>query len=161
VLDLGCGSGACGVAAAKAGCQVVAVDINPAAVRCTRMNTLLNEVEHRVDVRHGDLFEPVGNERFDLILFNPPYYRGNPRDALDHAWRSPDVMERFAAQLADHLTPGGRALLILSTDGDPGAYLTSLQTSGFTTTTVASRDFHNEEMRIYQVALARAERAAC
>ena len=31
-----------------------------------------------------------------LVLFNPPYYRGVPRSALDHAWRSPDVIERFS-----------------------------------------------------------------
>jgi len=31
------------------------------------------------------------SERFDVVLFNPPYYRGVPRNALDHAWRSPDL----------------------------------------------------------------------
>ncbi|MBV9578159.1 MAG: methyltransferase, partial [Chloroflexi bacterium] len=74
VLDLGSGSGACGLAAARRGCQVVAVDINPSAVRCTRVNALLNNLE--VDVRQGDLFAPVESERFDVVLFNPPYYRG-------------------------------------------------------------------------------------
>jgi release factor glutamine methyltransferase len=149
VLDLGSGSGAAGVAAAKRGCAVTAVDINPAAVRCTRINALLNDVD--IDVRQGDLFSPVTTERFDVVLFNPPYYRGVPRDALDHAWRSSDVPERFAADLASHLAPGGHALLVLSSDGDCQGFLGSLERIGLSSETVAMRDFTNEVMRVYRV----------
>jgi len=149
VLDLGSGSGACGIAAARRGCAVVAVDINPAAVRCTTVNALLNDVD--VDVRQGDLFAPVQGERFDVILFNPPYYRGVPRDGLDHAWRSPDVIERFSLELADHLTPGGYALLVLSSDGEQSAFLDALGSAGFNWSPMARRDFGNEQMTIYRV----------
>jgi len=152
VLDLGTGSGAGAVAAARAGCTVVAVDINPEAVRCARINALLNQVEGRVEARLGDLFAPVAGERFDVVLFNPPYYRGQPRDALDYAWRSPDVIERFAADLGDHLAPGGRALLVLSSDGEPRAFLQALDAEGFSCRAVAQHDFVNEQMRVYQVA---------
>jgi HemK-related putative methylase len=152
VLDLGSGSGAGAVIAARAGCQVVAVDINPHAVRCTRINALLNEVEARVDARQGDLFAPVPGERFDVVLFNPPYYRGVPRDALDHAWRSPDVIERFAAGLDGHLARGGHALLVLSSDGEHNSFLSALEACGFRSTVVAERDFLNEQMWVYQVA---------
>jgi len=151
VLDLGTGSGAAGIAAAKAGSAVIAVDINPEAVRCARINALLNHVEGRIDVRQGDLFEPVIDERFDLILFNPPYYRGTPRDALDHAWRSPDLIERFAAQLGAHLQTDGRALLVLSSDGEHAGFLQALTANGFAHTTRAKRDFGNEHMWIYEV----------
>jgi SAM-dependent methyltransferase len=105
-LDMGTGSGAGALFAAFEGFDVVAVDVNPAAVRCARTNALLNRLEAHIDVREGDLFEPVQGERFDLVLFNPPFFRGPPQDALDQAWRSPDVMERFAAGLPGHLTPG-------------------------------------------------------
>jgi release factor glutamine methyltransferase len=149
VLDLGCGSGAAGVAAAKRGCAVTAVDINPSAVRCTRINALLNQVE--IDVRQGDLFAPVTDERFDVVLFNPPYYRGVPRDGLDRAWRSTDVPERFAAELISHLSPGGHALLVLSSDGDGETFLRALQTNAFRREVVAARDFTNEVMQVYRV----------
>jgi HemK-related putative methylase len=149
VLDLGSGSGACGIAAARRGCQVTAVDINPSAVRCTRINALLNNVD--LDIRQGDLFAPVADERFDMVLFNPPYYRGVPRDGLDHAWRSADVPERFAAELASHLAPHGRALVVLSSDGDPDAFLGALTYHGLDRPVVAQRDFINEVMSIYQV----------
>jgi release factor glutamine methyltransferase len=149
VLDLGSGSGAAGVLAAKRGAQVVAVDINPAAVRCSQINALVNDVA--VDVRQGDLFEPVQGERFDVVLFNPPYYRGVPQDGLDHAWRSPDVIERFSAGLADHLTPSGHALLVLSSDGEQSAFLQALATNGCTYRAIAERDFGNEQMTVYWV----------
>jgi release factor glutamine methyltransferase len=149
VLDLGSGSGACGLAAARRGCRVVAVDINPSAVRCTRVNALLNNVD--VDVRHGDLFAPVVPDRFDVILFNPPYYRGVPRDNLDRAWRSADVPERFAAELRSHLTPRGHALVVLSSDADPDVFLDCLDRNGLQHQVAARRDFVNEVMTVYQV----------
>jgi len=149
VLDLGSGSGACGLAAARRGCSVVAVDINPSAVRCTRVNALLNDLD--VDVRHGDLFAPVADERFDVVVFNPPYYRGVPRDSLDHAWRSLDVPERFAAQLAAHLTSGGYALVVLSSDADPDMFLHCLSHHNLRHRVAAQRDFLNEVMTIHRV----------
>jgi release factor glutamine methyltransferase len=149
VLDLGCGSGVAGLAAAMRGCGVVATDINPSAVRCARINALLNDLE--TDVRLGDLFAPVADERFDLVLFNPPYYRGMPRDPLDHAWRSTDVGERFAAQLGTHLAPGGQALVVLSSDGDGGGLLDALDGSGLVREIVATRDFTNEVMYLHRI----------
>src|SRR5205823_1604642 len=103
-LDMGTGSGIGAVFAARAGYRVVGVDLNPEAVRCARINALMNRLEDRLEAREGDLFAPVAGERFDLILFNPPFFRGEPRDALDMAWRSVDVLERFAEGLPSALT---------------------------------------------------------
>ncbi len=150
-LDMGTGSGVGAVFAARAGYLVVAVDINAEAVRCTQINVLLNRLAGQVDVRHGDLFAPVAGERFDLILFNPPFYRGAPQDALDYAWRGVDVFERFAAGLPTALAPGGRALLVLSTDGDAAGMLAALAAQGLVYTVAAQRDLGNEVLSIYQV----------
>lgn len=149
-LDMGTGSGVGAVFAARAGYSVVAVDINPEAVRCARINALLNRVEAQVDVRQGDLFAPVAGERFDLVLFNPPFYRGAPKDALDHAWRGVDIFERFAAGLPAALAPGGRALLVLSTDGDAAGMLHALETQGLSHQVVARRELGNESLTIHQ-----------
>lgn len=151
VLDMGTGSGACAVAAARHARRVVAVDINPAAVRCATINALLNHVEHRIEVRHGDLFAPVAGERFDLILFNPPFLRGMPRDDRDRAWRSPDIAERFAAGLGDHLKPGGAALLLLSTFGEAGVFLEEFRTRGFAISVLAEQRFVNERLAIFRL----------
>jgi methylase of polypeptide subunit release factors len=59
VLDMGTGSGIQAITAACLGARVVAVDVLPAAVRCTRINALLNSVETQIDARQGTLFAPV------------------------------------------------------------------------------------------------------
>jgi release factor glutamine methyltransferase len=152
VLDMGTGSGVCAVFAARHAQRVVAVDINPAAVRCAAINALLNDVEHKIDVRQGDLFAPVHGERFDLVLFNPPFLRGAPRDHRDRAWRSSDAAERFASGLAAHLKPGGAALVLLSTFGDCGAFLREFQDHGFEIAVHAERRFVNERLTLFRVA---------
>lgn len=151
VLDLGTGSGIGAVFAARRGSSVVAVDINPEAVRCARINALLNHADERIDVRLGDLFEPVECLQFDLVLFNPPYYRGTPRDNLDHAWRGQDVFERFAAGLDRALASGGYALLALSTDGDCHELLAELEAAGFRNEILEQTDLINEIVTIYAV----------
>jgi len=151
VLDLGTGSGVGAVFAARRGASVVAVDINPEAVRCARINALLNRVDDRVEVREGNLFEPVQGERFDLVLFNPPFYRGIPKDNLDRAWRGQGVFESFASQLAGMLTPKGYALVILSTDGDCAELLAELAETGFRYEIVEQKDLINEVVTIYAV----------
>jgi methylase of polypeptide subunit release factors len=127
------------------------VDINPEAVRCAIINSLLNHVEDRVDVRQGDLFAAAEGERFDLVLFNPPFFRGQPRDDLDHAWRGTDVMERFAAGLGAHLQPGGQALIVLSTDGDAAGMLDALRANGHAPRALAWRSLGNEVLTVYSI----------
>jgi release factor glutamine methyltransferase len=151
VLDMGTGSGVCAVFAANHARRVVAVDINTAAVRCAGINVLLNHLEHKIDVRHGDLFAPVPGERFDLILFNPPFLRGTPRDDRDRAWRSSDVAERFAAGLGSHLKPGGAALVLLSTFGDAPGFLEEFRKQSFAISVVAERRFVNERLAIFRL----------
>jgi HemK-related putative methylase len=151
VLDLGTGSGVCAVFAAKHARRVVAVDINPSAVRCAWINTLLNDLDHKVEVRHGDLFEPVAGERFDLILFNPPFVRGAPKDSRDGAWRSNDVAERYAAGLRAHLKPGGSALVLLSTFGDGRVFLREFHNQGFLIEVFAERRFVNERLTLFRL----------
>ena len=106
---MGTGSGVCAVFAARHARRVVAVDINPAAVRCAGINALLNDLEHKIEVRHGDLFAPVtrGALRSGSVQ---PAVRARARRGThrDRAWRSSDVAERFAAGLGAPLEAGRR-----------------------------------------------------
>ena len=101
VLDLGCGWGAVGVAAAKAAPRGSAVltDVNRRAAALARGNLRRNRVRN-AEVRVGSLFEPVPGERFDLIATNPPYHAGRP------------LLLELLAGAPDHLTPGGRLVLV-------------------------------------------------
>jgi HemK-related putative methylase len=151
VLDMGTGSGVCAVFAAKHAARVVAVDINPAAVRCAAINMLLNHVEDKVEVRQGDLFASVPGEQFDLILFNPPFLRGTPRDDRDRAWRSSDIAERFSAGLRELLKPAGFALVLLSTFGDAAHFLKEFYNAGLGISVLAERRFVNETLTIFKL----------
>jgi methylase of polypeptide subunit release factors len=72
VLDLGTGSGYLALAAAEHAARVVATDINPRALAIAALNARLNGID-KIDWRLGSLYEPVGDERFDLIVANPPF----------------------------------------------------------------------------------------
>lgn len=150
-LDLGTGSGASAVLMAARGARVVAVDLNPEAVRCVRINALLNRLEGAIDLRYGNLFAPVAGEIFDLVTFNPPFFRGIPKDDADLAWRSPDVLERFAAGLQEILAPEGAALLCLSTDGAGRELREDLASRGFVVEKVFAKDLGNEVVTLYAV----------
>ena len=150
-LDMGAGSGICSVVAARSARRVVAVDINPEAVRCTRINAVLNRVEDRIEVLQGDLFAPLGGRRFDVILFNPPFLQREPRDDADRAWASTDVAQRFATSLGAHLNPGGAALMLLSSFGDPNLFLEPLREQGFAVSELATREFVNERLAIFRI----------
>jgi release factor glutamine methyltransferase len=151
VLDMGTGSGVCAIAAAQYARRVVAVDIDETAVRCARINVLLNRMDSKVEVLRGDLFEPLSGRRFDVVLFNPPFLRGVPRHNADRAWRSPDVAERFAARLRTHLRPSGYALVLLSTFGEPRTFIEEFRRHDFTISIVSERSFINENLAILKL----------
>jgi release factor glutamine methyltransferase len=151
VLDMGTGSGVGAVFAARTARRVLAVDLNPRAVRSARINALLHGVDDRVEVREGDLFAPVGDERFDRVLFNPPFFRGEPHDMFERAFFATDVVERFAEHLRDHLVPGGQCLLLLSSSGDEARLLRAFTMRRFTVELAAHRDVRAEVLSLYRV----------
>ncbi len=151
-LDLGTGSGVQALVLASRGYRVDAVDLNGEAVRCARANAILNGLEHRIDVHHGDLFLPVRARRFDLIVFNPPFFRGEPQGKFDLSWRSLDVLPRFAQGIAGHLNPGGRAIVIWSSHEPEQSLLGPLAEAGLATRVLARRQVPIESMTIFEVA---------
>src|SRR5205823_4524865 len=148
-LDLGTGSGILGIVAAQWASKVIAIDLNPESVRCARANALLNDCDARFSVRLGDLFAPVGTEKFDVVLFNPPFYRGIPHSDRDRAWRSTDVVDRFARELPNYLQIRGRALVVLSTDGATDSFLGTFVRAGLFVSQIAVRAYPNETFTIY------------
>ena len=77
VLDMGCGYGTVGIAAAvfNPRLQVFMVDVNIRAVRLARRNAEINNAEN-VIVKRGNLYEPVKDLAFDCVLSNPPVTAG-------------------------------------------------------------------------------------
>jgi release factor glutamine methyltransferase len=123
VLDLGTGSGAIAVALASElpKAHVTATDLSPAALAVAARNAERNGVADRVAFLAGDGFAPVAGERFDLVASNPPYValrdeaglppelRHEPRAALFAGPDGTDLLRRLAAEVGEHLAPGGAA----------------------------------------------------
>ena len=120
VLDIGTGSGCIAIALAMniATASVTAVDISSAAIAVARLNAEKTGVS--VDFREGAIFEPVANERFDLIVSNPPYIPSSdidtlqpevrlfePLQALDGGGDGLDFYRMISVQAPEHLNPGG------------------------------------------------------
>ena len=127
VLDIGTGCGILAILAAKKAQHVVAVDINPYAIKCAQKNAKAQGVTEKVDFFQGDLFQPLANNRrFSLILFNSPYLPSEPGEEnswIGKAWsggpNGRNVIDRFIAGAPRWLTENGRVLLVQSSLSDP------------------------------------------
>ncbi|MEV6028517.1 HemK2/MTQ2 family protein methyltransferase [Streptomyces sp. NPDC052036] len=119
VLDLGTGTGALALTAARLGARVTAVDISWRAVFATRVNALLSR--QNISVRRGDLTSAVPGRSFDLVVSNPPYVpspcRAVPRGAArawDAGWDGRMVLDRICAAATTLLRPHGVLLMVQS-----------------------------------------------
>ena len=135
VLELGTGSGAIAVSAAKGGARsVTVVDVSRRALATAWLNARINGV--RVTPRRGDLFAPVADLRFDIIVSNPPYLpsRDIPRRGASRAWEGGTdgraLLDRICADVGRHLRPGGTVLLVHSSVNDVSRTLDDLERSG-------------------------------
>jgi SAM-dependent methyltransferase len=104
-LDLGTGSGVQSLLAARHAGRVVAVDVNPRALLLAEWTLALNGVDN-VELRHGDLFQPVEGDAFDLVVANPPFIvsperRWLYRDGVQGSAISQAVVEAAPSFLRD------------------------------------------------------------
>jgi release factor glutamine methyltransferase len=118
-LEIGSGTGVISVFAAKAGAtRVVAVDINPDAVK----NTAANFDRH--DVRNGTALLSNGFDKvtghFDVVTWNAPYHGSKPNDMLERGCADEGYRDirAFFAKVGDYLTPGGLVVFGFSESGD-------------------------------------------
>ncbi len=120
VLDLGSGSGALGIAAARGGAHVTAVELNPLAQVATLDNAARNDV--RVHLVAGDgLAALPPDARFDLLMSNPPWFEGEAEDAAALAFRAGTGLRFLHAlfeQAPRHLAAEGRLITVLGASAD-------------------------------------------
>jgi release factor glutamine methyltransferase len=122
VLDVGTGCGILGILAAKKARHVIAIDLNPHAVECAKMNAKHNKVINKMDILLGDLFQPLRqNQQFTLILFNAPYLPSSSDEEkswLSMAWAGGptgrQLIDCFISEAPKFLNKNGRILLVQS-----------------------------------------------
>jgi ribosomal protein L3 glutamine methyltransferase len=124
VLDLCTGSGCLAVLAALRfpDAAVDAVELSADALAVARINVANHGLSDRVRLAQGDLYAPLGDARYDLILTNPPYVDApgmaglppeclhEPRLALDGGADGLAIVRRIIAQAPQHLTDAGGLL---------------------------------------------------
>jgi predicted nicotinamide N-methyase len=122
VLDVGGGPGTLALYAATEGAErAVSTDINARARAFVEANAALNGVQ--VEARTGDLFAPMGDDRFDIVVSQPPFLV-HPHDVADvtylHAGaRGDDIALRILSDVGDNLEDGGVALVRFDVARDP------------------------------------------
>jgi release factor glutamine methyltransferase len=147
VLDMGTGCGIIGILAAKKAKEVVSTDLNPLAVDWAKMNAKLSKAADKIDIRLGDLFQPIKhNERFSLILFNAPYLPSNPDEEktwIGRAWAGGptgrQLIDRFIAETARYLREKGRILLVQSSLSNINKTLHKFREAGLKTRILAEK----------------------
>jgi release factor glutamine methyltransferase len=115
VLDLGTGSGAIAIALAHSRplWNVTASDISPACLEIAEHNAQRNQV-HNLQLLESDWFAQLGDQRFDLVVSNPPYIaeqdehlRFEPPTALSSGIDGMDAIRHLCGHVAQVLRPGG------------------------------------------------------
>jgi ribosomal protein L3 glutamine methyltransferase len=129
VLDLCTGSGCLAIIAAHAfpNAAIDAVDLSPEALEVARLNVDESGFADRITLYEGDLFAPLGKQRYDLIISNPPYvdgeamavlppeYRHEPALALAGGHDGLDIVRRILDEASEHLNSGGGLLCEIGT----------------------------------------------
>lgn len=151
VLDPFTGSGADAIFAVKEGAErAVAIDKFTMPYLCARYNTYRLGLEDKVDVRQGDLFDALEpNEKFDLIVANPPFRSIDADSNIAAAIRDKgySTLTRFFSEIGNYLTPEGRIRVVFSDVGDMDFFHTLAREKGFAWETVA-RDKFGSYVRI-------------
>ncbi len=85
ILDLCTGSGAIAVSLAKylPQSEITAIDISNDALKIAKKNAVSNNVENQITFISSDMFTNLNEEKFDIIVSNPPYIKTNVIDNLD------------------------------------------------------------------------------
>jgi release factor glutamine methyltransferase len=123
VLDVGTGCGMLAILASKKAARVVAVDLNPYAIRSAKENSALNGALDKIDFIQASLFTALNQKAvFDLIVFNAPYLPSEENEAASWIGRSwaggvngREVVDCFISKVPPHLKANGRVLLMQST----------------------------------------------
>ncbi len=155
VLEIGTGSGIVAMYASRLTDRITVTDINFDACLLAEKNFNDNNIEN-IEILFGNLFEPVKDRKFDVILFNTPYLPTEEDDviddtinyAFDGGLNGRKVIDLFLDEVKNHLNDGGKVQLIQSSLSGNDETLTKLDELGFIAEIKASEHFFFEDITL-------------
>ena len=155
VLEIGTGSGIVAMYASRLSNNITVTDINFDACELARKNFEDNGIEG-IEILFGNLFEPVENRKFDVILFNTPYLpteEGEVLDdtinyAFDGGLNGRKVIDIFLNEVSNHLNDGGIVQMIQSSLSGNEETLQKFDEMGFIAEIKASEHFFFEDITL-------------
>ena len=155
VLEIGTGTGIVAMYASRLTDKITVTDINFDACELARKNFEDNNIEN-IEILFGNLFEPVKNRKFDVILFNTPYLPTEEDEVLDNTinyafdggLNGRKVIDLFLNEVGNHLNDGGIVQLIQSSLSGNEETLEKLDKLGFISEIKASEHFFFEDITL-------------
>ena len=155
VLEIGTGSGIVAMYASRLTDKITVTDINFDACELARKNFEDNNIKI-IEILFGNLFEPVENRKFDVILFNTPYLPTEDGDviddtlnyAFDGGLNGRKVIDLFLDEMGNHLNDGGIVQLIQSSLSGNEETLERLDKLGFIAEIKESEHFFFEDITL-------------
>lgn len=122
ILDLCTGSGIQAIIAAKTSTHVDAVDIDNHALVIAQINAIINGVEEKISFYMSNLYEAIGDVKYDYILSNPPFIPipNNVEFPLagDGGCDGKAIIRRILSGVKHHLNRDGQVIMIGQTIGN-------------------------------------------
>ena len=155
VLEIGTGSGIVAMYASRLSDSITVTDINFDACELARKNFEANDIEG-IEILFVNLFEPVKNRKFDVILFNTPYLpteEGEVLDdtinyAFDGGLNGRKVIDLFLDEVGNHLNDGGIVQMIQSSLSGNDETLQKFDEMGFIAELEESQHFFFEDITL-------------
>ncbi len=155
VLEIGTGSGIVAMYASRLTDKITVSDINFDACELARKNFEANNIEN-IEILFGNMFEPVENRKFDVILFNTPYLPTEDDEviddtinyAFDGGLNGRKVIDLFLNEVGNHLNDGGIVQMIQSSLSGNEETLEKLDNLGFIAEIKASEHFFFEDITL-------------
>lgn len=155
VLEIGTGSGIVAMYASRLTDNITVTDINFDACELARKNFEDNGIEN-IEILFGNLFEPVKNSKFDVILFNTPYLPTEEDEVLDDTinyafdggLNGRKVIDLFLNEVGNHLNDNGIVQIIQSSLSGNEETLEKLDQLGFVSEIAAKEHFFFEDITL-------------
>lgn len=131
VLDFGTGSGIQAIFASDRASKVLAVDINPEAIRCATLNKILNK-KNNIEFFCGEFLKENSNEKFDLVIWTPPTWLGECEKNEQCSWfcgKSGETIKEFCNNIDKFMKKDGKIEVVCNFNNQ--LIINALEKQGF------------------------------